>query len=74
MTSFRVYRNTRFDNPRKWTDPPELWIRLEDGAARAWIVMPVTANSGAELRALAEEADKNWAEYSASLRDDEVPA
>lgn len=72
MSSIRIYRNTRFDAPEKWTDPPELYIRLEEGTARAVVVIPATADTGADLRALADQADAAWADYSAFLDNKEV--
>lgn len=72
--NIHIRPNRKFDPPHKFYCPPDLDVSLSNGEAYFSYSTPLTAKTGAELRALADEADRVWAEYAATLPAEEVPA
>ena len=74
MKGLHVIPNRRFLAPHTFICPPDLGVSMGKGEAYFSYSIPLTAKTGAELRALADEADRVWAEYAAELAAKEMPA
>ena len=74
MTSLRVSPNKRFKDPRTFICTPTLNMGASEGEVTAYVSEPLTPTTGAELRALADQADAMWAEFVAFRDGEEVPA
>ena len=51
--------------PNDFLTAPDLVMDITSGDAYARVHTPLTGKTGAELRALADEADATWADYMA---------
>lgn len=74
MKGLHVISNTRYLDPHTFICPPDLAVYMNEGEAHFGYTIPLTAKTGAELRALADEADRVWADYAATQKTEQVPA
>lgn len=66
-----LWRNKRFDDPQVFLAKPDLAVSFssrEREDVSCTVTQPLTPETGAQLRALADEVDAVWAEWAASRK------
>ena len=64
-----LWHNKRFSAPHEFTGKPDLAVSFssrDHDDVYCTVSQPLTPETGAQLRALADEADALWAEWAAS--------
>lgn len=67
MSDIRIFENRQFEDPARFVTQPNIGLAAGEGDAFAYAITALTPQTAAELRDLADQADRVWADYAAFL-------
>ena len=74
MSDIRIFENRAFRDPARFITQPTIGLAIQEGEVVAHVTTVLTPHTAAELRDLADQAARVWAEYAAYEADREVQA
>lgn len=74
MSDLRIFENKAFKDPGRFITQPTIGLSIQEGEAFAHVTTVLTPHTAAELRGLADQAERVWAEYAAYEAAREVSA